>query len=159
MERLVQALVVEPEGNNILLVFHKQGEFEGLYTGLIGYTEQNERPELAMNRIAYELCRITLDNIELRAKFLMQVDQLGDAEELEYFCNRYSGHVMETETVRPQWFPITGIPYQQMPPDDEIWYPAFLAGSRLEGKFLFNKEMSVITAHDMNTVEDLSALY
>ena len=155
MLQLAQTLVIEPAQEKILLVLHKQGEFEGLYTGLIGYTNEQESPEFAAKRIAKELCLIDLNEVQLRAHFLMQVENETDAEEFEYYCNSYSGEPGETQAVCPQWFHFDEIPYSQMPPDDEIWYPPFLAGAFLKGNFSFNRDMSRITSHTLKELQSL----
>ena len=155
MLQLSQTLVIDPGQEKVLLVLHKQGEFEGLYTGLIGYVNDDEPPESAAGRIAEELCSIRLENLQLRARFLMQVENDEDAEEFEYYSDDYSGEPAETETVCPRWFYFDDIPYGQMPPDDKTWYPPFLAGSFLKGNFVFNRDMSRITSHTLEEVESL----
>ncbi len=155
MLQLAQTLVIDPGQEKVLLVLHKQGEFEGLYTGLIGYVNDDESPESAARRIADELCSITLVKLQLRARFIMQVENDENAEEFEYYCDDYSGEAGETETVSARWFHFDEIPYQRMPPDDEIWYPPFLAGAFLKGNFSFNRDMSRITSHTLKELQSL----
>ena len=39
--------------------------------------------------------------------------------------------------MRPQWFEMTNIPFDEMWPDDKYWFPMFLEGQKFSGYFLF----------------------
>jgi 8-oxo-dGTP diphosphatase/2-hydroxy-dATP diphosphatase len=39
--------------------------------------------------------------------------------------------------MRPQWFVMTNIPFDEMWPDDKYWFPMFLEGQKFSGYFLF----------------------
>jgi len=52
----------------------------------------------------------------------------------------WKGELVETEEMRPQWFPVHTIPYKEMWEDDSIWYPDLLAGRKLNYTFTFDKE-------------------
>ena len=43
----------------------------------------------------------------------------------------------ETEEMKPEWFEISKIPYDQMWEDDKIWFPRMLAGETIEYDFYF----------------------
>jgi len=46
----------------------------------------------------------------------------------------------------PEWVPIDAIPYHKMPVDDAVWYPPFLEGKKLCGRFVFEGRMLVGSA-------------
>lgn len=39
--------------------------------------------------------------------------------------------------MKPQWYPIENIPFKEMWPDDEIWFPYMLEGKKFDGYFKF----------------------
>ncbi len=153
--RIVQTIIVAPEQQRVLLGLHKVGEFAGYYTGFIGFIEDGEDLETAARSIAKVSCGIVLGEIELRAILKMNVVDKGNADEYEYYCQEFTGEPCETEAVKPGWFAIDEIPYRQMPPDDELWYPLFLRGLQLRGKFHFSTSMDVILSHELEEVDSL----
>jgi hypothetical protein len=57
--------------------------------------------------------------------------------------------------MRPQWFTIDAIPYDEMWPDDIHWLPVFLAGKKFRTKFLFGEGDAVLENHvlEVETLE------
>lgn len=39
--------------------------------------------------------------------------------------------------MRPQWFPTDQVPFPEMWPDDDLWFPMMLDGKKFEGYFKF----------------------
>ncbi len=155
VKQIAQTIIVNPKEQKVLLGLHKVGDFAGYYTGFLGFTEEEEGLEIAARRIAKDTCGISLGKLELRAIFRMTIDQLGTADEYEFFCQEFTDKPRETETMKSTWFAIEEIPYQQMPPDDEIWYPLFLRGLRLRGKFHFSANMDVVLSHELEVVDSI----
>lgn len=63
----------------------------------------------------------------------------------------------ESEEMRPEWYDIQCIPYQQMWLDDKYWLPHLLAGRTFVAKFVFRGH-DVITSQFIRTdvgVEEL----
>jgi len=46
--------------------------------------------------------------------------------------------------MKPKWFYVGEIPYDQMWSDDKYWFPLFLEGKNFKGKFLFNELNEII---------------
>jgi 8-oxo-dGTP diphosphatase len=46
--------------------------------------------------------------------------------------------------MRPEWFPVTGIPYDQMWDDTSYWLPHILAGERICAFFTFNQDNQMV---------------
>jgi len=44
----------------------------------------------------------------------------------------------ETDWIKPEWFDIDDIPFDQMPMDDSEWYPSILEGQCMRGTFTFD---------------------
>ncbi len=152
--RLIQTLIVDPATGCILLGYHTSGTFAGNYTGLLGYANDGEEPGDAGRRIVMELSGLVVDELELRAVFTFLDDQNGDEDEYEFFCEGYSGQLRESESMRLEWIAVSAIPYEKMPADDEIWYPAFLEGKKLRGQFDLSPDMRELLSYDLIEVEN-----
>lgn len=53
--------------------------------------------------------------------------------------DNFSGEPIESDEMRPHWFHINEIPFNEMWPDDKYWMPLFLSGKKFKGKFLFGE--------------------
>ena len=49
----------------------------------------------------------------------------------------WSGEPVETEEIRPEWFPVAALPYDRMWEDAGRWLPRVLAGERLRAVFSY----------------------
>ena len=73
-----------------------------------------------------------------------------------YEATAWSGEAVESDEMRPQWFPIADIPYADMWADDAHWLtPLFLREKAFRGHFIFDDER--IESHTLDEV-DASAL-
>lgn len=48
--------------------------------------------------------------------------------------------------MRPQWYPENALPFSQMWPDDEIWFPYMLKSRQFQAYFLF-RGMDTVLKH------------
>ena len=56
-----------------------------------------------------------------------------------FFVRRWIGEPKESEEMRPQWFPMSAIPYDSMWPADRHWLPLVLSGKKITGVVFFKK--------------------
>jgi len=59
--------------------------------------------------------------------------------------------------MRPQWFRLEDIPFDNMWPDDRYWFPWMLAGNPFYGYFKY-RGMDTIVSHQMSSVTDFKSL-
>lgn len=155
MKRLAQMLIVDAAAARLLLAFHKTGDMQGYYTGFLDELLEDEEPMNGARRITMEQCGLTVEQTELRAVFRFSAQDYPGADEYEYYTSSYGGELSESENVRPQWFGLEQIPYQQMPADDALWYPSFLAGKLQRGSFHFGPGMKELLHYELFEVDDL----
>jgi len=55
----------------------------------------------------------------------------------------FSGEPTETDEAIPLWFPLDGIPYEEMWADDVLWIPLMLAGTPFDGRWVFDDDAVV----------------
>lgn len=71
-----------------------------------------------------------------------------------YFSDNWQGEPKESEEMRPKWFPIKEIPFQDMWPDDIFWLPEVIKGKLLKAMFRF-KENDIIQGKEIKVVREI----
>jgi 8-oxo-dGTP diphosphatase len=67
--------------------------------------------------------------------------------EVEIFtAASWSGEPAESGEIRPQWFPVTALPFDRMWQDAGQWLPRVLAGERLSATFTYAEDNESIAA-------------
>lgn len=144
--RKVLTLSLLIEDDRILLAMKKRGFGMGRYNGFGGKVESNETIEQGAKREVLEEAGIKVQKLEKVGihEFEFAHDK-GNILEVHVFqVLEYSGEPIETEEMKPEWFPLDAIPYDTMWPDDEYWLPLFLAGKKFHTRFLFGENDSVL---------------
>src|SRR3989344_6852580 len=122
----------------ILLGMRKRGFGAGRWNGFGGKVELGESVEDAAKREVKEEAGLEIASIEKIGN--IDFEFLNDPVVLEvniFRADKFEGNPVETDEMKPQWFHVDEIPFDQMWPADKIWLPLFLAGKKFKGKFLF----------------------
>ncbi len=133
------------DDRRVLLGMKKRGFGAGRWNGFGGKVGKGETIEEAAVREMQEECGIVPKEMSRRGILTFTFE--GDSVALEvhvFSVSEYEGEPQETDEMAPQWFLHSEIPYDAMWPDDKYWLPLFLAGKRLEGKFLFADQNTLI---------------
>ncbi|KRX06639.1 NUDIX hydrolase domain protein [Pseudocohnilembus persalinus] len=111
----------------VLLGQKKRGFGEGKWNGFGGKVEKDESIKDAAIREMWEESGIKIQNQDLKFQGFMTFDMDTDMTKLFrihiFTATKYEGNEIETDEMKPQWFDINKIPYEQMWLDDKIWYP------------------------------------
>jgi len=112
----------------------------GKYNGFGGKVEQKDASiRDAAIRELHEEAGIVGKRVEKCAVLWFEFDRQQLLYEVHVFrAYAHSGNVMESEEMRPQWFPIDSVPFTQMWKDDIYWFPYLLnPACFFRGYFLF----------------------
>ncbi len=141
---------------HICLAMKKRGFGAGKWNGAGGKVEKGETIEEAAVREAKEEIGVDLHGISKIGElmFYFSHNPAWDMLVHAYFCEKWSGEPLESEEMRPEWFPVSEIPFASMWPDDEFWIPHVLKGEKVKASFTFS-ENDVIHAKDVQLVENL----
>ena len=133
----------------ILLALKKRGFGEGKWNGVGGKVEIGETIEKAITRETHEEIGVLLREVDLEKRavltFIFPDNPAWDQECHVFFVRRWNGEPIESEEMRPQWFPASEIPFDQMWNDDPFWLPLTLKGERIKGTFHFSAKQEVIS--------------
>ncbi len=141
----------------VLLGLKKRGFGEGRWNGFGGKLEENETIEEAAKREVLE--EIGIEIKEMEKKGIITFEFQNDQEDLEvhiFHVSEFEGEPTESEEMKPQWFNINEIPFDEMWSDDKHWVPLFLKGKKFRGKFLFdNADSNNILNSELIEVEEI----
>lgn len=93
----------------------------------------------------------------LEKRGIIHFEFAGDPTILEvhiFGASAYEGEPVETEEMAPAWFSRDEIPFAEMWPDDEHWFPTFFRGAKFKGKFNFTPEHTLLDG-GIEEVEEL----
>lgn len=133
--RDVTILFLLREGE-VLLAMKKRGFGAGKWNGPGGKADPGETPLQAAVRECQEEVGVTPRNLRAAGElaFYMPHDpEFGGHLAHVFTATEWDGEPHETEEMRPQWFKLDEIPYDDMWADDPLWLPIVLAGGRFKG--------------------------
>lgn len=146
MKKILTLCMIHTD-RKILLGMKKRGFGVGKWNGFGGKIEEGESLEETAMREVQEECglmvHLTLENIVGVHNFYMQADD----EHLEvhvFSVDTFEGSLIESEEMKPQWFDIGDIPYEDMWEDDKDWLPLMLRGGKFKGEYTFGTEGNIL---------------
>lgn len=137
-DRVGTLLFLHRDGR-VLLIRKRRGHGAGKINGPGGKPDPGESPRACVIRETGEEVGIVPRGVRLAAvlKFLDLEDD--DWLGYVYLGDDFQGEPRTTPEAVPLWYPVDGLPFDEMWDDDRYWLPRLLAGERLEGEFLFRR--------------------
>ena len=140
----------------ILLAMKKRGFGTGKWNGYGGKPHPGEDLETAAVRETAEEIGVTIDKDNLiklgRLEFYFDGNPDWNQEVNLFRVEKWTGEPGESDEMRPQWFPIAAIPFEQMWLEDKYWMPKFLASQKFEGEFFYNKDGTAINKFELRGI-------
>ncbi len=153
MSKKILTLCIINQQDRILLGMKKRGFGRGRWNGFGGKAKEGEVVEEAVKREVEEEVGVIVKGIEKVG--VIEYEFSGNPEILEvhiFKTNEFIGEPKESEEMKPRWFNIKEIPFQEMWPSDKYWFPLYLEGKKFKGKF-FHKDLDNIIKYDLQEVE------
>ena len=134
----------------VLLGYKKTGFGTGKIVALGGHVEPGETAAEAAAREVKEESSIRVTPGSLMAAahltFSFPAHPSWDMEAEIFTAASWSGEPAESEEIRPQWFPVTALPFDRMWQDAGQWLPRVLAGERLSAAFTYADDNESVAA-------------
>jgi len=130
---------------NVLLGMKKRGFGAGRWNGFGGKVDADETILQAAKRELLEESGLTVD--ELKQAGILKFEFVGEPGIMEvhvFTTNKFEGTPTESEEMRPKWFPISEVPFNDMWPDDILWFPYLLRGQQFSGYFKFKGHTEIL---------------
>jgi 8-oxo-dGTP pyrophosphatase MutT (NUDIX family) len=132
----------------VLLGYKKEGFGAGKITGFGGKVEPGETPAAAAIRELEEETGIRVSVDDLRAvgqlRFIFPNRPAWSQLVHVFLSHRWTGVPEEGREMRPDWYAVDQLPYEQMWQDSVYWLPRFLAGDRIRGRFRFEADNETV---------------
>lgn len=150
-------LVFLQKDGHILLAMKKRGFGADKWNGAGGKLESGERFVDAAVRECQEEIGVTPTNLQHVGHLdFFETNDPSFHHDCHIFTTRtWQGEPVETEEMRPQWFALSDIPYENMWADDILWLPLLLKHQLFDGRVTLDGD--AITAHDIKTVKTLAS--
>ncbi|ORX93781.1 hypothetical protein K493DRAFT_284398 [Basidiobolus meristosporus CBS 931.73] len=153
---LTLIVIRDKEQNKVLLGMKKRGFGKGRWNGFGGKVEKGETIDEGALRELEEEAGITTSTLSKAGIIWFKFVDDPVLLEVHLFCaNSYEGDVTETEEMRPQWYDIDSIPFDDMWPDDRYWFPYLLQEQKFVGKILFKEDQTTIVSQNIHVVDIL----
>ncbi|KAF3419974.1 hypothetical protein E2986_03931 [Frieseomelitta varia] len=156
--RKLFSLIFIRKTSEILLGLKKRGFGKNKWNGFGGKVEKGESILQGAIRELKEECGLSAE--QLKKVGILEFEFKGDTVLLEvhvFETYKYSGELIESEEMQPKWYNLKDIPFKQMWPDDEYWFPYMLRGELFKGYFLYRGQ-DLILKYNIETMEELPAL-
>lgn len=154
MKIIETTLLLLRKDNKIMLALKKKGFGTGKYNGLGGKLELGENPEEAMLREAYEEGRVKPIDYTYMGENEYSEFINGEPVKLKfylYITEKWIGDPEETDEMKPYWFDIDKIPYDNMFVGDIYWLPLVLDNKKIHGYFKFDENWNLISHEVVET--------
>lgn len=139
-------LCIVHQNDKVLLGMKKRGFGEGRFNGFGGKVATGETIEEGAIREMQEEAGITPHDLHKLGILHFTFTTHSDVLEVHVFkATVYEGEAGESEEMRPQWFHISEIPFEDMWKDDILWFSYFLQNKKFKGKFHFNDKDEILT--------------
>jgi 8-oxo-dGTP diphosphatase/2-hydroxy-dATP diphosphatase len=138
-------LGMKKRGMGVGLSAEKQGFGMGRWNGFGGKLEPGETLEDAARREVFEEAGLKVSSLEKMGE--IEFEFVNDPQALEvsiFKVSSFEGEPMESDEMRPQWFHVDEIPFDQMWPDDKYWIPLFLEGKKFKGRFILEGQDKIL---------------
>ena len=137
----------------ILLGYKKRGFGQGKYDGFGGKLLEGEELSVAALRELHEESGITARLPDLSSygviTFYFPNKREWEQEVHVFLIDKWSGVPLESEEMRPAWFPISRIPYDKMWDDSHLWMPYVLSRQAIQASFTMNNDNETVKAYDI----------
>ncbi len=145
MKKLLTTLCIVHQHPKVLLGMKKRGFGQGRWNGFGGKVQDGEEIKTAAKRELSEEASINVEEIERIGVLDFEWRDKPEIIQVHIFeAKNFEGEPIESEEMKPQWFHVNEIPFEEMWPDDKHWFPLFLDGKKFKGRFLFDQADNIL---------------
>ncbi len=144
MRKTTLLFLYKPKENKILLAMKKRCFGAGKWNGVGGKLNGGETIKGALVRETKEEISVTVEEADMvqvaTLNFVFEEDTQGFSQQVHvFFTEKWTGDPVETEEMKPEWYDVDKLPFENMWIDDIHWLPLVLQGQKINATFNFNK--------------------
>ena len=134
--------------NELLLGLKKAGFGAGKYAGIGGKVEADESVETAVLREVIEEISVHIPENQLqnmgRVQFFFPAKPAWNHDVAIFRAEQWVGIPQESNEIKPVWFQIGEIPYDQMWQDAPHWLPFVLEGKQIRATITYRDDNKTV---------------
>lgn len=133
--------------DTVLLAMKKRGFGAGRWNGVGGKLDPEETITQALIRECQEEIGVTPTSYHKVARIRFDEYVNGEPTIMQvhaYVADAWEGEPTESEEMKPKWFHIDAVPYDEMWPDDPYWLPQVLAGETITADFTLDENDKIV---------------
>ena len=143
MTRHLTLMILKRNGK-LLMGIKKRGFGMGKINCVGGKVEAGELPRDGAIRETFEEIGIRVKQCDYMGQIVFRDLYFKGVPETNimhiYLSEDFDGEPIETDEIKPEWFPINDLPYNKMWGDDEHWMPEVLRGNKVDAFFHYNEK-------------------
>lgn len=141
---------------NIVLAMKKRGFGMNKWNGVGGKVEPGETIEQSAIRETQEEISVIIKDIVKVAELTFYFSENPDWDKVVYvyFAENWEGEPIESKEMKPQWYTVDSVPYENMWPDDIFWLPEVIKGHKLKASFTLDSHDTILEQH-IDIVDEL----
>jgi len=139
------------KADQILLAMKKRGHGVGIWNGVGGKLNDGETSKQSAIREAKEEVGVTPISLKEVGKieFIFPPERNIDHTSTVYLCDKWEGEPIETEEMRPQWFEVDKVPYDEMWESDATWLPKVLEGKKIKARVVSGRDNELVSYEEL----------
>jgi ADP-ribose pyrophosphatase YjhB (NUDIX family) len=147
-------LVYIMKAGHVLLAQPTAGTNLELWHGLAGTTEIGETAKMAASRVVKTTIGVNPMLQEPPSEILYHDHTHQNWKVTIFRVASYEGEIMETPTLKLQWWPVDTLPVKNMWPGDDEWLPLLVEGKPFSGEIWFD-ERGKVAKRDFQMISSL----
>ncbi len=148
MKTIDVTLLLVIKNGKILLAQKKRGFGQGKFNGVGGKAEIGETIEETMLRETKEEIGIVPTVFKKQGEILFDEYMKGERSFVNmtiYVASEFEGELIESDEMKPQWFDLDKVPFENMFPDDKLWLPHILNGKFVRGNLVLDENFKLMS--------------
>lgn len=140
--------------DRVLLGMKKRGFGVGKWNGFGGKLKEGEDIKTATIREVREEVGLGIALEDLKEAGTVEFNFKNNPD-WDNFCHiftttKWTGVPSESDEMRPQWYSLSSLPFNEMWIDDRHWAPIVLSGKTIKGKFFFDEKGETILSFTLS---------
>lgn len=140
-------------GDQLLLAMKKRSHGAGKWNGPGGKVRAGESVEEGACREVKEEVGVDVKPEDLQSvgevEFVYEARPDTTNHCFVFLTRCFSGEPIESEEMRPQWFPLNDLPWEEMWESDKLWLSKALVGNVVRYRFGFDDQVCLKTAENL----------
>lgn len=137
----------------VCLAMKKRGFGQGMWNGSGGKPAEGETIEQAARREVQEELGVKVIKLEKRGEIVFVLRQEKKQVLMQVFLvTDWKGEPQESEEMKPNWFKIDEVPYNQMWQSDQEWLPIILSGKKIKARYTYAREGGEVEDRELTEV-------